>query len=360
MSGSETLRQGSSQSLNVRERREIHLRELLSSCPQAGGGVHSWIWHAAMKLHTDYEPRTIKKLLTLATRNCGRDTKREIDDAIRNSAPSLRSSGPERTCLAEQNHRTALTKLPIVKVCERRRRSVVAEGLVLNDLRAASPVRLPNEGRAQAQVAPRVLDTLYPGDPLLCLAPDSFTRVTAPKAAHLKTCLLGMQFIIPNPMCASAGVTRDGKKSRGCLGNTGPRRFLVVEFDLQAGTNDVGPTADVELLRWAQAGGRSTQDICAALLWHLQRFAPLAMVVDSAGKSLHGWFYVEGWPEEQVRKFMTVAVGLGADPHTFTKSQLVRMPGGSRDRKGDTTKLLFQEVPYFDPDAMSAASNSPL
>jgi hypothetical protein len=64
---------------------------------------------------------------------------------------------------------------------------------------------------------------------------------------------------------------------------------------------------------------------------HLGRFAPPVCAVHSGGKSLHGWFFVYEQPEEKVRRFFRYAVSLGADPATWTRSQFVRMPDGTRD-----------------------------
>jgi hypothetical protein len=44
------------------------------------------------------------------------------------------------------------------------------------------------------------------------------------------------------------------------------------------------------------------------------KFAPLALVVHSGGKSLHGWAACAGIAEDELRKFMAYACELGADP----------------------------------------------
>jgi hypothetical protein len=88
-----------------------------------------------------------------------------------------------------------------------------------------------------------------------------------------------------------------------------------------------------------------TFDEQAALIWHLTAWAPLVMVVLSAGKSLHAWWSCRGVPEEKLRAFMNYAVALGADPITWTRCQLVRMPGGLRNG------VRRQRVIYFNPNA---------
>jgi hypothetical protein len=118
-------------------------------------------------------------------------------------------------------------------------------------------------------------------------------------------------------MTARTGLTQDGKVSEHTLASTGARRFLVIEQD----------------------GG--TTDEQAAILLHLAQRAPLAMAVHSGSKSIHGWFYCQGQPEEFLRRFMRYAVSLGADPATWTRSQFVRMPDGTRDNDNRQTVFYF-------------------
>src|SRR5439155_17933216 len=118
--------------------------------------------------------------------------------------------------------------------------------------------------------------------------------------------LAKLQFIVPSPMSALTGLTKDGKESAHALSNTGPRRFLVCEFDT------------------------GTTDDHAALLLHLATFAPMVCTLHSGGKGLHGWFFVHGQPEQKVEKFFRYGVSLGADPTAWTLSHFERMPDGQR------------------------------
>ncbi len=107
------------------------------------------------------------------------------------------------------------------------------------------------------------------------------------------------------------------------LDNTGPRRFLICEFDT------------------------GTRDEHAALLLHLAQFAPLVCAVHSGGKSLHGWFFVAGQPDATVLKFFRYAVSLGADTATWTPCQFVRMPDGTRDN-GKRQTVYYTNYSVFD------------
>ena len=166
-----------------------------------------------------------------------------------------------------------------------------------------------------------LVDQLFPGNPLLCVGQSNSVFDTKPREAWREQ-LTGMQLIVPSPMSAITGITKDGKESAHTLSNTGPRRFLVIEFD------------------------SGTFDEHAALLWHLAQYAPLVLAVHSGSKSLHGWFYCVGQPEDTLRRFMRYAVSLGADRATWTRSQFVRMPDGTRDNGKR------QKVFYFNPELM--------
>ena len=125
-------------------------------------------------------------------------------------------------------------------------------------------------------------------------------------------------------MTAKTGLTLEGKESAHCLANTGPRRFLVIEFD------------------------QGTPDEQAALLDYLSHRGPLVLVVHSGNKSLHGWFYCVGTSDEVLHRFMILARRLGADLATWrNRSQFVRMPDGRRAPKGER-----QSIFYFNPEIL--------
>ncbi|HZS17407.1 MAG TPA: hypothetical protein VFA51_05675 [Candidatus Udaeobacter sp.] len=167
-----------------------------------------------------------------------------------------------------------------------------------------------------------IIDALFPGDPLLCAARSNCEFATCSRE-EWRGKLSALQLIVPNPMTARIGRTQEGKESAHALSITGPRRFLVIEQDC------------------------GTVDEQAAVLLHLAERAPLAIAVHSGSKSIHGWFYCVGQPEEKLRAFMQYAVSLGADRATWVRSQFVRMPDGRRD---NGTR---QSVYFFNPQVLT-------
>lgn len=152
-----------------------------------------------------------------------------------------------------------------------------------------------------------VLYGLFNPDDQICFG-QSVTSAAIATLDTVRQYAPRMQFIVPNPMRGPFGVTRDGKPSPRCLDNVLVRRYVVVEMD------------DPEL-------GKENQ---ARIIHCLSTMNPLVMVVDSGGKSLHAWFWVEPLPRAEQMRFFGVATALGADPSKWDQSSWVRMPGGVR------------------------------
>ncbi len=203
---------------------------------------------------------------------------------------------------------------------------IMQEGPSVVGLTLLSPGPLDEEdaGRNAAPIVQALFADADVPNPLLCIGKSSHEFATRPLSGLLKRGLLAnCQFIVPARMTARTGKTKTGKESEHTLDNTGARRFVVVEFDT------------------------GTADEHAARLWHLAGYAPLALVVHSGGKSLHGWFSCHGQAEGGLHRFMRYAASLGADPALFrNRSQFVRMPGGTR--VGGCRQSVF----YYAPDAL--------
>ena len=178
---------------------------------------------------------------------------------------------------------------------------IAAEGNGLVDQWESSPVRLDTNRKRTKEI----IDALFPGEPLLCCGWIATASIHVGRAAG--TSRMNCSSSVPSPMTARQGITKKGTLSAHSLSNTGPRRFLVVEFDFGGSRT----AAEGRLLSQLRAERRDVTDLCASLLLHLAETAPLALAVHSGGKSLHGWFYCAGRTEEsRLKRFMRCAVSL--------------------------------------------------
>jgi hypothetical protein len=270
------------------------LEEMLESPPHAGEGVHDWLFRVARQLHAHLPAGEIVSLLENRVATCGRFVPRnEIVAAVQNSLACAWQPGNQTKSIC------AAPKWPSVN--QEQREAVIASGFGLVDLWELSNPRIEDD-KAHTE---GIIDRLFPGDPLLCCGRSKTDFDNKPREdwrGELST----LQFLVPSPMSAIAGRTKDGRESKHAVSNTGPRRFLVCEFD----------QGDV--------------DEQAALLLHLGGFAALVCALHSGGKSLQGWFFVHGQPEEKVVRFFRYAVSLGADPKMWGPSQFCRIPDGLR------------------------------
>jgi hypothetical protein len=273
----------------------LFLRDMLAAPPRAGEGVHGWLFQVARQLHAHLPAGEIVALLEIRARDCGRYVPRnEIVSAVQNSLP----------CAWQPTGKVAPFK-PAPKwpaVNQEQREAIIRGGGGLADLWELSCPRIEDSQPRTEEI----IDRLFPPNALLCSGKSNSVFDTKPRE-DWRGEMSAMALIVPSPMSAVRGTTKDGKESKHTLSNTAPRRFLICEFD------------------------HGTTDEHAALLLHLGTFAPLVCAVHSGGKSLHGWFFVAGQLDEKVAKFFRYGVSLGADRATWTRSQFVRMPDGTRD-----------------------------
>lgn len=291
-------------------------QDILASRPLHGEGVHQWLFSTSCRLNRFFSPEALTAMLAGAVADCGRYVPiREIQEAVANSyrKDQLRL-GPS---ISVQSAPTA-TKWPAVDVTLREE-ILRKSRFELIDLLDSSPTRVG----LQAPDTEWILDQLYPEDPLLCVAASAPAAFVARKDT-LQGKAQNFPLIVPSPMSSTRGRRKgDGKETNRCLDNTGPRRFLVTEFDF------------------------GSLDEQSAVIHHLSDFAPLSLVVWSGGKSLHAWWNCRDQGDEVTGRFMHYAVGLGADPATWCRAQLVRMPGGMRKETSQQ-----QTVYYFDHGTM--------
>jgi hypothetical protein len=283
------------------------VHDLLRSPPHRSEGLNIWFFRAARLLWPYREEGEIVNLLKAAT--YGESVRSgEIERAVKRSKSCAWQPG-------QPNHIRDSPKWPALSV--QQRLAIIRDGGGLVDLWEASPVRIDdNESHTET-----LIDALFPADLLLCCGKDN-SHFDTRSREEWRGQLSALQLIVPSPMTARSGLTQDGKQSPHALSITGQRRFLVVEFD------------------------HGNVDDHAALFLHLAETAPLALVVHSGSKSLHGWFPCKEQTEKQLHRFMSRAIALGACDSTWSRSQFVRMPDGRRG--GDKRQVVY----HFDPEVL--------
>ena len=130
-----------------------------------------------------------------------------------------------------------------------------------------------------------------------------------------------VEWFMPNSLTGSEGRTKDGKpsfRSDDCVKSF---HFAIVEFD--------------ELSREDQL----------AFWWSVN--LPVVALVDSGGKSIHGWVLVDcrdadEWTEQvEERLFGDYLIPLGADGACRNESRMSRLPGHRRKSTGRWQRLLY-------------------
>lgn len=288
--------------------------DILASVPKRGDGLNRWLLRASLALRRC--GRSESDILdTLRCATAGEAIRPgEVQRAVTRSVEYLTDSGTPRPPAAKWPEFSPAARAEIVNRYD--------AGAV--ELWERSPFRLDDD-RPHTEA---IVDCLFPGNPLLCVADGPETATTGPRESF-RGRLADFALIVPSPMTAPTGINQDGRESARCLDNTGARRFLIVE-------QDAGPL-----------------DEQAAVIMHLAEQAPLALVVHSGGKSLHSWFVCGSQAEPTLRRFFAGAVKLGADPATWTRCQLIRMPDGTRHKSDGTTRRQF--VLYWNPATLETA-----
>ena len=186
------------------------------------------------------------------------------------------------------------------------------------ELMESSPVRLGvDEGR-------QLLETLYKPDEFLFIG-DVYDKTVKPVSQWLE---YGFDFphIIPNPMTGEFGETADGVESRRCEATVADLRYAVCEMD------DV--PLEKQVAFWLK---------CISIK------IPVAAIIHSGKKSLHGWVRVdcgtdtEKWDRDvKGWLFNEFGVRYGFDKACATKARLSRMAGHKRNGAGEQ-RLLYLE-----------------
>lgn len=196
-------------------------------------------------------------------------------------------------------------------------------GVTMEDLISDSPLP-PPDSSAEA------LKKLFTPDEFVCMARDIKQSRTLPLNVWLEYDpeLSNYQFVVPHPMTSKKGETKDGRPSTRSVSNTGKRRRVVCDFDL--------PKAEMQ----------------PSLIAHLSDYCGQdpELILSSGGKSLHAWWRIDHWPDEDLHTFEEEAARVGADRALLgeaRKCQLVRMPAGTRSNGNPQTILFWNPSPII-------------
>lgn len=187
----------------------------------------------------------------------------------------------------------------------------------------------------------RIIDRMYPGNPLLCRAAGSEVWARTAPRSTIRGVEKEFEWLVPSPMSKPMGLNKYGQPSHRCRDNSGPRRYIVIEFDLDSRFKRLFPVWEKE--------GISTWDVQVALLTHLAttgepRGWPF-MIVNSGGKSLHSWYSIgKRFSEDNALDLLSRAIAWGADHRADQPEQFFRFPGGTRkSEKSQLQPILFYD-----------------
>ena len=182
---------------------------------------------------------------------------------------------------------------------------------------------LADSGDALPTTPAFYLSQLYKPHELVCIGHTAYDFATRPASEWTDPHLVRSEYVNPSPMLEVWGETKAGVRSQHTLSNTGPKVYQVVEFD------------------------SGTMEEHAAMLRFLARTLPLALIVYSGGKSLHGWFCVRHRTDAEVRAFFADAIAMGADSRMFSACQFARLPAGLNGRSSRQQSVLLFQPKYL-------------
>ncbi|WP_136063703.1 hypothetical protein [Pontiella sulfatireligans] len=186
----------------------------------------------------------------------------------------------------------------------------------------ASPVPLIYEPQHDARL---ILETLYRPDDILFIG-ERYDTVVHPVSEWLriidKQGTAGLPHIVPNPVTGGKHPAQSRKPSFRCDAAIKSFRFCIIEFDNLSRAEQLAFWAAVPL--------------------------PVAALIDSGNKSVHGWIAVEGvstnqeWEEQiKIELYARRFIPMGVDPSCRNESRLSRLPGHLRAGTQRYQRLLY-------------------
>lgn len=230
-----------------------------------------------------------------------KNTNRKLRQAVLNGTDEKprQLTADEKAKLAERHERERLR----IRAAKALPRLLETQAWAYEKICAESPVKLPSDAAGHW----RLLLEKFNGNDVVWIG-DKFDSGKPEHARHFKMAADWLKgHAAPGPFICPA-VFKNTSHARS-NDNVLTRRFLVVESDVLT-KDQVGA-----VFKWMKNDAK--QELIA--------------IVDTAGKSLHGWFRYP--PEDQLDHLKTILPAYGCDPKLFTASQPVRLPGALRDVK---------------------------
>ena len=208
------------------------------------------------------------------------------------------------------------------------------------DLSECSPVRID---WSPEQDAVHLLALLYHAEDRLFIgarhdAGAEHVRTAADWRSRFAAGAPVPEHVIPNPLTGTAGETKDGKPSFRADSCVEKFRFAVMEFDQ---TPEPLREPGQPVATWPREAQCQFWAGVLAFKW------PVAALIDSGGKSIHGWLAVDArdaaeWESKiEGELFAQMLVPLGVDQACRNEARLSRMPGHYRAEKSRWQRILY-------------------
>lgn len=120
-----------------------------------------------------------------------------------------------------------------------------------------------------------------------------------------------------------------------------PGRYICPAVFLPGTTSRANSAVTARPFLVVESDVLNKSEIGAVFLW-LAESLSLRAIVDTAGKSLHGWFVCPN--EDTLADLKIILPAFGCDPALFKPCQPVRLPGALRD--GRFQRLLYLDLPH--------------
>ncbi len=288
--------------------------------PSGGGGCHTALLGVATR--GVLAGMTDAQIFTDLRRHVRGErpvTDREIIDAIARARKDSDPSGASR----------AFAPTPRAKVKPDYLQALIAAGRNVDERALCERSRIMPDGDA-VNDGLLLLDTLYDPTDVLFIGEryDTTVRTVAEWIGFIgRNGSRGLPHIIPNPLTGDQHTRADGGLSYRCDQAVKSFRFAMVEFD--------NLSRDDQLAFWAAVP------------------LPVAALIDSGGKSIHGWIRLPAqiltaadWEKHvETDLYQRLLIPLGVDPACRNEARLSRFPGHYREEKGS-----FQRLLYLDPN----------